>query len=119
MAQSYVPKVHSIIAITQGAETIVQTEEDHDYIAGNTVTFIVPPDFGMIELSGKKALVLEVTDDTLTVNINSLRFSTFVVPADFYTPAQVVPMGDVNTGFQGPDAITPLGIPGSFRIIKT
>lgn len=120
MSQEFVPENQNIIAVAvSGKNTIVTTEEDHSFVVGNTVTFIVPSDFKMIELNDREANVIAITNDTITVDINSTRFTAFSVPAQVSTPAQVMPIGSTNFGFEVQGTIPePITIAGAFRIIE-
>jgi len=118
---TYIPFTCNIISITQGATTIVTTDVDHGFIVGNTVQFVIPKEYGMRQLNKRGGLVLAVTSDTIEVNIDSALFDPFVIPIPssviiVLDPAQVLPVGDGNTGYLTAGGQSPaLKIPGTYR----
>lgn len=83
-----------IESISQAYPMVLTTVEDHGYLAGMDVTFLIPNQFGMTQLNGVNAQVLEVTDNTLTINLDSRSFYSFVYPSPLpsaYTPPSVIP----------------------------
>lgn len=99
MTTSYTPFSCTITAITQDVQALVTTDVTHNFIIGNTIRFYIPPEYKMTQLDQLKALVVQVTSDTLTVNIDTRNFTAFSVPSPAAEIAQVVPVGDINTGF--------------------
>lgn len=88
----YVTRV--IDSISKAAQMVVTTSVDHGYVANMNITFLIPSQFGMVELNGKNGNILSVTSDTFTVDINSLGFTTFAYPSPLptsYTPPSVIP----------------------------
>ena len=118
---TYIPFTCNITSIAQGATTIVTTAVDHGFIVGNTVQFVIPKEYGMRQLNKLVGLVLAITSNTLEVNINSALFDPFVVPIPssviiVFDPAQVLPVGDGNTGYITAGSQPPaLKIPGTYR----
>lgn len=118
---TYIPFTCDISAISQGLTTTITTSIDHGFVVGNSVQFVIPKEYGMRQLDKKKGNVLSITADTFEVNINSLSFDAFVVPTPpdpivVYDPAQVLPVGDGNTGYLTPGGQEPaLQIPGTYR----
>jgi hypothetical protein len=83
-----------IQSITQANPMVVTTVEDHGYIPGVNVTFLIPLQFGMRELNILNGQVLAVTPNTLTIAIDSTNFSSFSYPSPLpsaYTPPSVIP----------------------------
>jgi len=102
--------------------TIVTTSRDHGFVLGNQVQFLIPKQWGMLEMNNLKGYVLDLTPDTITVTIDSSQFSLFSTPV--VTPPividfpQVIPIGDANTGYETPGGFRPyLKIPGTFKNI--
>lgn len=117
----YAPGVSYISAITLGATTTVVTTAPHNFVVGQEVAFRVPsipgvspPAWGTIQLNSLPNLlipgspvygyVVSVTNSTtFVVNINSTAYTAFNsnIPFASYPGlkyAQVVAIGDVNTG---------------------
>ncbi len=86
-------KVRTIASITNSNPMVVTTDVDHGYPAGVIVSFLIPDRFGMKILNELKAQVIAVTNDTLTVALDSLRFDAFAYPTlpVAYTPPSVIP----------------------------
>ena len=83
-----------IASVTQSNPMVVTTESNHNYPAGVKVTFLVPSQFGMVQLNGIQTQVISVTNNTLTCNINSSNFTPFAYPGSLpsaYTPPTVIP----------------------------
>jgi hypothetical protein len=70
-------------------------------------------------MDGLKGLVLSITSNTITVNIDSTQFNSFSTPTvilpNVVDNPQVIPIGDQNTGYQYVGCHPPLQIPGTFR----
>lgn len=86
--------VKTIESITNSYPMVVTTTQDHGYVAGMMVIFLIPPQFGMPELNKINAQVLLTTSDTLTIDVDSTNFSSFSYPSPLpsaYTPPSVIP----------------------------
>ena len=87
-------RTQTISAISQAYPMIVTTVADHEYPAGIMITFLIPTQFGMINLNGITAQVIAVTANTLTINLDSRGFRPFAAPSPLpsaYTPPSVIP----------------------------
>lgn len=116
----YAPGVSVISNITNGATTTIDTTDAHNLVVGQEVAIRIPTITGAPTVWGTTQLnslpntvipgspiygyVIAVTDyNTVVVNINSTGFTTFNNNLPFAnvpgaTPAQIVAVGDVNTG---------------------
>ncbi len=110
----YFPGVSFITAITTGTTTTVDTTDAHNFVVGQEVAFRIPSQWGTVELNSLPntlspgspvyGYVISVTDyNTVVVNIDSSAMTAFAsnqtvasVPGLSY--AQIVAVGDVNTG---------------------
>lgn len=100
----FYPRRRSITAVSSsGATTVVTMSVTHGYQVGQQVRFIVPAAFGMTQLNnltGNIIAISDVTDGTvnsITVDIDSSAFTTFVFPLSAkvpFSPAEVVPVGE-------------------------
>jgi hypothetical protein len=73
---------------------VVTTVANHSYVAGLNVSFLLPHQFGMNELNTLNGDILSVTNNTLTIAIDSTFFSLFSYPSPLpfaYTPPSVIP----------------------------
>lgn len=87
-------RTQTIQSVTNANPLVLTTVSDHGYRAGLMVTFLVPPMFGMSQINSQVAQVLSVTNNTLTINLNSTDFTPFAYPSPLpgaYTNPSVVP----------------------------
>lgn len=116
----YAPGYSYISAITLGATTTIDTTCAHNLVVGQQVAFRIPTDpnlssvWGTVELNSLPNValpgspiygyVIAVTDyNTVVVNIDSSSYTAFnsnvpVEDVSGLSYAQIVPVGDVNTG---------------------
>jgi hypothetical protein len=110
----YAPGVNIISAITTGSTTTIDTTSAHNFVVGQEVAFRIPSLWGTTQLNSLPnttipgspiyGYVVSVTDyNTVVVNIDSSSYTAFDsnqtianVPGLSY--AQIVAVGDVNTG---------------------
>ena|SRR5271157_2638923 len=117
---TYLPFVCNITAVTQAQQAVVTTAVNHSFLVGNEVTFQIPKQYGMRQLNGLNGSILSTTTNTITVNIDTTQFDAFSVPSVPATvvldPAQVLAIGDTNSGYQEIGNVVPIPqtIPGSF-----
>lgn len=110
----YAPGVNIISAITTGSTTTIDTTSAHNFVVGQEVAFRIPSSWGTIQLNSLPnttipgspiyGYVVSVTDyNTVVVNINSSSYTAFnsnqtVASVPGLSYAQIVAVGDVNTG---------------------
>lgn len=115
--QNYEPSRFAISAITLGVTTTVTTSVNHNYVIGQEVRLIIPPSFGSRQLNEVKGNVLSIpAANQVTTNINSSKNVDPFVSSSATTVAQILAVGDVNTGAINTSGRSPTGtfIPGSF-----
>jgi len=86
--------IRTILSITQSYPAILTTVNNHNYVAGMNVTFLIPKQFGMIQLNNLIVQVIELTNDTLVLDIDTSTFTPFAYPSPLpvaYTPSSVIP----------------------------
>jgi hypothetical protein len=114
-------QVHQNLVTQQIAEIsntypmVVTTVNDHNYVAGMNVTFLIPPSFGMIELNDQVLQVIETTSNMLLINLDSTRFTPFAYPSPLpsaYTAPSVIPS---SSGPYLPPLPLPFGNQDSFE----
>lgn len=93
MSAVYYPTSALIESVMKGVQTVITFTDDHDFTDGEIVSFRVSPPYGMVELNNKQAKVVSHTSDTITVDIQSSNFTTFVTPdpEDIVSVAMTVP----------------------------
>lgn len=118
---TYYPFTCDISSVSQGLTTTVTTTIDNAFKVGNQVSFRIPPQYGMTQLNGLKGYIISVPSaNQIVVNIVSTNFDAFsvptVTPPTVIDPAQVVAIGDSNTGSQSPGSVYPIPntIPGAY-----
>jgi hypothetical protein len=84
-----------IASISNSFPMIVTTVNNHNYIAGMNVTFLIPVQYGASELNGINVQVLSIpTGTTLSIDFDSTQTSSFAYPnplPNAFTPATVIP----------------------------
>jgi hypothetical protein len=70
-----------IASITQSFPMVVTTVNNHNYVAGVKVKFLIPHLFGMQQLNNLRGQVTNLTSNTLTINIDSTKFDAFSYPS--------------------------------------
>ena len=115
--QNYQPRAFVISAITLGISTLVTTVDDMNYVVGQLVRLIIPETYGCRQLNGQEGYVLGIpAANQVQVSINSSMNVNPYIASSQPTPAQILAIGDVNTGYtSSTGASVPLvAIPGSF-----
>lgn len=69
-----------IASITQANPMVITTTNDHGYVAGMEVGFLIPAIFGMTQLNGLYGQVTSLSSNTLTITIDSTNFTAFAYP---------------------------------------
>lgn len=96
------PQFLYVTEITKATSAVVRTSVDPTayYVVGMKVHFMVPPSFGMVEISGLTGTItaMDATEYTMTVNIDSTAFTTFAFPLTTSSPtatlfATIAPAG--------------------------
>jgi len=120
-AEYYAPSRFVISAVTLGQTTTITTSVAHDYVIGQEVRLIIPPSFGCRQLNETRGFVLSIPSTTqVVVSINSLRNVDPYIASSATTVAQILAIGDVNTGAINSQGRINNGtfIPGSFLDIS-
>ncbi len=118
--QYFKPRRFEISSISIGLTTTITSTVPMDYVIGQEVRLIIPPDYGYRFLNQTTGFVIAIpSDNEVTLNINSLGNNSFN-PGSIAQTAQIVAIGDVNTG-----AVNDEGrrnnityVPGAFRNIS-
>jgi len=119
-SQFYKPNFFFISAITLGQQTIVTTSVNNNFVIGQQVRLIIPPTFGTRQLNEKSAIVIALpASNQVTLDISSVGMDAFVNSSST-TKAQILPIGDVNSGQINTNGVNSNleFIPGSFQNIS-
>ena len=120
--ENFQPRRFVISAITRGLTTVVTTTLDMDYVIGQLVRLIIPPSFGIRQLNEMQGYVIEIpAANQVRLDIDSRGMDAFV-SSSATTKAQILAIGDINTGYVSStgrsiptiDGNTQIEIPGSF-----
>ena len=116
----YVPRVFDISALTLGSTTTVTTSVDHNYVISQQIRLLIPLTYGSYQLNEMTGYVTSIpAANQVVVDINSQNANAFQIGGTT-TPAQIIPIGDVNMGVINTQGRINNGtyIPGSFRNIS-
>ena len=103
--QWFQPSAFTISALSYALVTTVTVlpafDVDANYVVGQAVRFVIPPEFGAKELNGQQGYVLSILGtNQFTVNINTSQgYSAFIPsPTHSTTLPKILAIGDVNSG---------------------
>jgi hypothetical protein len=89
------PRYRYVAMITKATEAVVYFTEKNDFTPGEIVSFRVPSEFGMEEINNLPARVLSVTNSStvssITIDLDTSGFTTFVFPTSAVADAGVSP----------------------------
>lgn len=92
MTSTVYPSWKYITAITNAQYAVITTDGNHDFTDGEYVSMRVSAPYGMVEMNYKRAYILSHTSNTITTDIDSTNFNTFLYPVSGdNTPPVVVP----------------------------
>ncbi len=91
----YTPYILPIVGVTNASQATIDYGTVHPYSTGEYLSFRVSKPYGMVELNNLRGKVLSLTSTTVTVDINSNNFNTFIYPpiGEVIVPAVSVPAG--------------------------
>jgi hypothetical protein len=115
--QFYQPRCFIISDITLGVITTVTTVLNNDYVIGQLVRLIIPKSFGCRQLNEKSAYVISIPfPNQVILNLDSSQNVDPFISSSAITQAQILAIGDINTGVTNSFGRSNTGtyIPGSF-----
>lgn len=89
----FIPNLQYVTNITQEALAVVTFLNNHNFTVGEWISFRVPPPNGMIQLNNQKALIISLTPNTVTINVDTLQFYPFIYVTNGQIPCVAVPAG--------------------------
>lgn len=100
--QFFQPWTFPISAVALGATTTVTltipSTTDLNYFVGQEVRLLIPPTFGCRQLNQKLGYVIAIpAADQVEIDIDSTNADDYIASAAT-TPAQLIAVGDVNSG---------------------
>ena len=97
-ADFYQPNRFVLSSISLGDTTTITTTEDVNYVLGQLVRLIIPPQFGTRTLNERQGYVIAIPSSTqVTLDIDSKGMDAFI-NATARTKAQILAIGDINSG---------------------
>ena len=116
--QNYEPSRFVISGITLGKTTTVTTTVNMNYVIGQLCRLIIPQSFGCRQLNESEGYVLSIpAANQVVLSIDSSINVDPYIASGATTTAQILAIGDVNTGVVNPSGPAFPGvdyIPGSF-----
>jgi len=98
-ATYYKPSQYFIEDVTLGVTTIVTTTEDVNYVVGQLVRLIIPPQFGCRQLNESQGYVLSLPAlNEVEISIDSSRNVDNFVSSNAATQPQILAIGDIANG---------------------
>lgn len=96
----YVPRRFAISAITLGQTTIVSSADDMNFYVGQLVRLIIPNAYGSYQLNNALGYVISLPSaNQVEVQIDSSRgVNAFTLATNQTVVAQILPVGDINSG---------------------
>ena len=95
------PAMRLITNITNSNPAIITTVNDHRYVNGTIIRFSIPKDVGMHQLNKMTGIVTVTGDKTFTVDIDTTKFDTFLIPVvpKWYenTCVLAIPVGELSS----------------------
>lgn len=116
-ADFYAPSRFVIQSIVLGIVTSVTATGAMNYVIGQEIRLLVPPNFGSYQLNNRTGFVVGVpTSNSVIIDIDSSQNVDAFISSSGIEQAQILPIGDVNLGVTNSQGRINNGtfIPGSF-----
>lgn len=91
------PAMRIITNVTNGFPAIVTTSFAHQYDTGLIIRLILPPGYGMDQVSQKFGEIVVIDDTNFSISIDTTYFQPFVTPSSPSQFAQAIPTGEINS----------------------
>lgn len=86
------PQFGYIIGISQALKGVITFSSNHDFTIGEIIGLRVAPEFGMIQLNNQEVKVIDLTTDTVTIDVNTLPYNAFIYAGtNVQRPCMAVP----------------------------
>jgi hypothetical protein len=115
--QYYSPRECQITSLSLGVSTTVTTATANQFVIGQLCRLIIPYYYGTYQLNGVVGYVIDKpANNQVVLDINSSEATMFIAsPTHVFTPAQILPVGDINSGpINATPQISQTYIDGSF-----
>ncbi len=92
MNSFYYPQYQFISGITNAQQAVVTFTTAHMFTPGEIVGMRVTKPYGMFEINLQDALVLSITSQTITIDVDTTNYTPFIYPVSgLNTPPVCVP----------------------------
>lgn len=98
-----IPSALEITAITNAVQMVVSVSaiaetQENTFQSGQMVKLFVPINYGMFQADGLTGVILSVSGNDLTLDIDSRSFDIFAIPpsGNYLQPASLSPYGSRN-----------------------
>jgi|SRR5579872_898053 len=115
--QYYKPSRFVISAVSLGETTTITTTVNMNYVIGQLVRLLIPPSFGCVQLNEQEGYVISIpAANQVVLDIDSSLDVDPFISSSATTVAQIIAVGDINTGTVNPTGRVMNGtyIPGAF-----
>lgn len=107
MTSVFTPRLDYITGISNAQKAVATFLVDHTFIPGEYISFRVDRPHGMYEINQMRGKVLSITSNTVTVDIDTLNFNSFVYPVSGKaTPPCAVPSASGVPPLSDPPTVT-------------
>lgn len=90
----FIPNLQYISNITQSIQAVVTFTTNHNFTLWEWISFRIPPQNGMIQLNNQKALIIALTPNSVTIDVDTLGFYPFIFTSENQQiPCVAVPAG--------------------------
>lgn len=90
---NFIPNLQYITNITNASHAVMTFLDNTNFKLGEWISFRIPPPNGMIQLNNQKALIIGLTPNTVTIELDTLDFFPFIYVQDPQIPCVAVPAG--------------------------
>lgn len=93
LGANFIPNYQHITNITNAQQAVVTFQDNTNFTLWEWIGFRIPPPNGMIQLNNQKALIIAITPNTATINLDTTQFYPFIFASDPQFPCIAVPVG--------------------------
>lgn len=95
----FFPSLNGIWNITNGYPSVVRLFLPVNYVVNQFISLRVPPEFGMVQATGKTARIMAVNTgaNTVTLDLDTTSFDPYVLPIAFTQLPLTIPSGEFGS----------------------
>lgn len=92
LGANFIPNLQYITNITNDAQAVVTFKTNTNFTLWEWIGFRIPPSNGMIQLNNQTGLIVAITPNTATINVDTRQFYPFISFSDPQFPCIAVPV---------------------------